>query len=644
MTELEITGDLSEPFFEGTPANTGVPALTPCGLGGHGYILDLAKFKRSTIPIFREPLDQFPEPGEHSLNTRGIWRHTTANWRFGAGQKFKDADDSERRQFRISKGIKWVERDQISLLPTADSKLTTTATNLRVLNVGAYLYVLDNTDLRFTADPTIDTPVWTTVALGGTGAEMCTDGTYVYIACSASGIKRTTIGSSAAITAWSATASSFIAYHHGVLISASANVLSQVSSAAAFTTITTLFSTAATFIASTDTPSGILLAVNEVARGRIYFMGFNAATGLLAVPTSAGEADNGEICYALLHYAGKVILGTTMGVRTADIIQERALNIGPVISDPGTVKCLSGDGQYVSFGWTNYDSSSTGLGLLDMGRFTEELVPAYGSDLMTGVAESPGILLESGDAPLLESGDLLLEEETIALAQGAVISVTSFGGLRYFGVSGANIWGESTTLVESGTLSGGWLRYGTYEKKIAVSLDLRFEPLEGEISATLTLDDDSSVNAGSVEDEATTQPLVPLSLSNAESEALELNLTLTRSSTDTTAGPTLRRATLRAAAVPLRTDEIVLPIINKTMVETSGGEGQDKTYNPREEFLFLKSLEASRTPVTLQLGQMSELVIVDLIEVEAHDWQDRNDWFQSELLVHCLTLEPTGSS
>lgn len=603
----------SSPFFTGAGVSSDVPGVLPVSIGGHAYLVDLLQYERQTVDVLRPAVDQFPEGGDQSLATAGVWRRTIANWRMGAGQTYLDTEQSDRTMFRESKGVDVWTRDRLSLLPDVAVRKSSANTNLKLLAAGAYLYVVDGTQMYHTTDPTGVSPTWTSSGTGSGIASITSDGAKVYAARAASGIYSTTLGAGSA-SSFCATASTLVGYANGRLLSGNGPILYEVSAAGTATTIFTHNNSSASFVAITGAPTGIFVGLNNGDHGEFFFVGFNASTGALATPVSAGQLPLGETIFSMVQYQGFVLLGTSRGLRLAQIVQDKGLAAGPVIEAPGIVRDFASQGEFVWFTWTNPDTESSGIGRLDLSRFTEPLVPAYASDLMAGIVG--------------------------ATVQGNSLSVACFGGKRYFAVSASGIYGQATTLAPSGTIESGQLRFATFEQKIAVSVDLRHEPLNGTVAASLTLEDETVINCGT-SSLATSLQSPTLTANDATSEAIEITLTLTRSSGDTTKGPVLRRWSLRALPVPVRTDSILVPIIMRSVVGGGPGEGQEIRYDTLNEFTFLKGLEASRQPFTYVEGDLAQTVVVDQVAVKPARWADKQRWFEGTIFVRLLTVRPT---
>src|SRR5262249_4577887 len=134
------------------------------------------------------------------------------------------------------------------------------------------------------------------------------------------------------------------------------------------------------------------------------------------------------------------------------------LTIGPRVVTPGSVLCFESFEQEVWFGWTNYDSTSTGLGRLNLQRFADTDQPVYASDLMV-------------------------------TQQGDVQTVQTFTDKRVFSVSGHGYYTSSSNKVASGTIDFGCVNFGIPDPKIGVFLHVDTTPLAGSISGYISNDD-----------------------------------------------------------------------------------------------------------------------------------------------------------
>ena len=604
------------PFFTGVGVSSDVPAYIPVSLGGHAYMTDTPRIRRETLDVLRPAIDTNAEPGQHSLNTAGVWTLVGNDWRHGAGQEFLDSRDSDPRMFRISKGVDPWTRERLSLLPDTQQALAAAATPLRLVSIDDELWAAGNGVLKRTSDATALTPTWSTVSVTGplTGAslvEACTDGMRIYTAHGANGVGRAAKGASS-ISQWSTYAATGVWYANGRLFAAKSGELVELDSTG--TPSDPIWSEGVTGDAEVVTvvgsPAGIFIAYNTFDRGEVLLVQLNATTGALAVPVFAGELNKGETFNELVYYQNLMLGCTSRGLRIGVLGNSgRTTEFGPVVPI-GAVGGAATFGQSAWFIWNNYDSESHGLGRVDLSTFTEPFVPAYASDLM------------------------------VSTSTGAITDLVTHRGQPFMAIDGVGVYTRHPTeLVDEGTLHSGFMRMGTFERKVAVSMDLRHEALDGAITVALCDEMGVEHDVGSSEVVNSLGPSSELSAASLIGEALEVCLRITPDDTDE-AGPVLRRWTLRAMNIGWRTDAIELPLWIRSTVQTA--DGQTLTYDPLAEWQFLKSLEAARTVVTLVMGSLSESVVIDKVGIEPERWRKHNDWFEGTTIVRLLTIDQAG--
>lgn len=202
-----------EAWYAGIAASapSAVPALTPVSIGGHSYVAEASKYKRSTIPALRPSLDQAPEPGEVSLNNAGLWRRSQSDWRFGAMQLMFDQGDpeieggSKRSRYWQSKGLNPhpdtpANAFQLRMHKDVAQVKVSANANLRLEVCVPNIYLVDGAELYWTASFNGLSTVWTAAGMSAaTGAaqilDVSFDGAYIYATVGASGVYRTANGS-----------------------------------------------------------------------------------------------------------------------------------------------------------------------------------------------------------------------------------------------------------------------------------------------------------------------------------------------------------------------------------------------------------------------------------------------------------------
>ena len=601
MAGVAFDTSFSAPLFTGGATNLLVPHMWDVAIAGRGYMIDRKVLAQqplvSSIRATRAQSDGSTEPGEQSLNPDDLWRRSQSSFHLGAGQTYLDRDDSLRSRYNTSKGIDPWTRGQVSLLKDTTQSLSSANTNLILMPAGSRLYVADGTALKYTTDLSS----WTTVTgtSGSTITGLASDGYYVWIADGAN-VYVTNTGTGAA-SSWTTTDADLLGYVKNRLMYSDGNILGYVSNMAT-PTLTALFthnSTNFTWVGFAEGPNAIYAAGYVGDKSLIYRVSIVAEGTSLGAPTVAGELPDGEIVYSIGSYLGFIFLGTSAGARFCTADSNGNLTIGAVVSTANPVRCFEGQGEYVWFGNTNYDSTSTGLGRMSLRYFadTSALKPAYASDLMV-------------------------------TAQANVLSVCTFSGRRVFSVSGTGVYAEhSTNLVSSGTLTTGRMNYGISEKKIPLFFDATFKTgFAGTVTIAYALDGSSTfTTAGTVTTSSEDTTTVTIDGTEDQADQIELQFTLARSGSDSTAGPTLLRHTVRSQPVPAMRRRITLPLLLAEKIETRAQ--RFTRMDVGFEFGALEALRITKQVVTVQVGEeLYSAVLEDFDFVATHPTASRDFW------------------
>ena len=633
----------------------------PVRLGNHKYNIDVSRLTRATIDPIRQGFDTQGQPGEQSLNQAGVWKRSRNDWELGAGQREADSPESGLRQFHESTGINpWV-KNELTLMNLTVHQTAISGSNQYMAEanngVNEYLYVCDGSNVRYSTDQggdwsdgTPDNPI--TNPAGGDILGIASDGKNVYVVASAKITKITGTSFSTSTDGtdhWLLASADGVWVANGYLIASVADrltVLSVGSVASANDDIASAsFNQVDSWSSVIGTPVGIYAAGNQGDQGRIYYVGINDSTSALNVPVIAAELPLGEKINVIAEYGGLVIIGTSKGIRLAQITGQGYLTYGPRINIAGGVSVLEPQGEFVWFGWTDYtspfdDTNRSGLGRLSLKELTAQLVPAYASDLMTP-----------------DAADLS------GAVQGIVTSTDEEGNeLRLFSVSGSGVWQEEPLYVPTGSINEGRFRWGITELKTAVSVDLRHGILatnaDGIISdetVAITLTDDAgNTDTVTSDTEETTTPGIQV-VEGVKGEYISPSLTLTGPGATT---PTLYRWTTRAIPMPFVAEVIQLPIILTTHTEHDNRDVYQDIY---DEYIYIRELLENRELVTFIMGHEHKNVYVSGLayqEGSVSKWSDsenrteerRDRWLEGILTVQLITvqtgvtLQPIGTA
>ena len=374
-----------------------------------------------------------------------------------------------------------------------------------------------------------------------------------------------------------------IGYAKGRLMAASGaalhNIVDLVGPAALPVALFTHPNTDWTWIGFASGQSGIYAGGYSGDKSDVYRITIKADGTGLDVPTVAGSLPDGEVLTAIDTYVGGIVLlGTTAGVRFALENNDGTLNIGGLIPATSSVLCFEGQGRFVWYGLTNYDSLSTGLGRLDPSVFTDPLTPAYASDLMV-------------------------------TGQGAVTSAATFLSKRVFAVSGLGVYDESTNKVAAGTLDTGLITYGIPDQKVGMFLDVKVRTAVDTNRAYVSVDGGAFVLVGT----RSTTSVDPFPVGQLPAETFEVRHELLNADADLTAGPVVTRWTLRAYPNPHQ-GEVIGMTLDLTETQLTAIDSISAT-NPRDEYDYLRTLAEARQQVTLQIGLDTLTVLID-----DHQW------------------------
>jgi hypothetical protein len=525
-------------FFTGTGSTQLVPYIYPVAINGRPYMLDTKSnnFGRQFDARVRDSVDQSAEPGESAINPQGLWRRSQSSWHYGAGQTYSDTADAEAYRFRSSKGVNVWNRGEISLLPATTQAYASASSNLYMATADNRIYGTEGQTVRYTTDWSTFTTVTSTAA--SNIVSITSDGYNVFFSYANGDIDQTNAGTSAASAYITGIEAGVLGYVRGRLMVAGQgtdkrkiwNITTTPGSSAnnpsaLFTHPNTNFS----WVGFAGGQNQIYCAGHAGNRSLIYKTSIKPDGTALDIPTVAAELPLGEIVTTIDAYLGYVVIGLTTGLRFCSSDSDGNLVVGPLIETGTSVNAFSAIGQYLYFGWTNYDTTSTGIGRLDIGTQVSVNQPAYASDLMADV-------------------------------QGTVVDIHEFGGGVVFTVAGSGAYRpHPTNLVASGTLDSGIYRWGVPDTKFIPKWDLRTEPLDGTVAISVASDSGDFRTVGT----QTAENSLESTFDGFESKVFEAEarLTLTRSATDATAGPVVTRWLGRAYAAPLRSQIFSVPLL-----------------------------------------------------------------------------------
>ena len=590
---LGLGAPFGAPFYGGSGISDLVPGVFPVALNGRPYLLNLepfadgaSAFRRQSLPLLRQQADQSVTPGEASVSPESFWRRAQDSWHKGAGQSYFDRTDSDPFRFNTSKGLDPWTKWELSLLNDVTEIRSDSATNQFLAVAGNYLYIADTNDVVYTTDGVS----FSTVTSFGSGAVvgMASDGKYIWVIKAAALFQIDTTSAPGTATQIATPVSGqtfnflgwnknrlFVAQTNGGIFNANDTTdKAMAHSSSVNPYVVNLTARGFTWTCSAGGSGFHYLGGYQGDKSLIYKTALAADATVLTAGIVAGSLPDGEKLESMAEYLGYLILGTDLGVRFAAVDDAGNLTIGGLIETPNPVKCFEPQDRFVWFGYTNYDSASTGLGRLDISEFTSPLTPAYASDLM-------------------------------ATGQGTVQSVVTWQNTRVFSVNGDGVFKENTAShVTSGVLTTGKVTYEIIDPKVAVFMDALHEPVAGTIQLEISPDSEAYINAGIHTTLNITAPPSQF-LNGVKGSDFEIRITLTESGSTS---PVLNRWTLRSYPAPIRLSKWRVPVL---IYDALSINGQDYPFDAQDEYQALIDLHNDQNVFVYQEGDVSYSVVMD---------------------------------
>ena len=487
---------------------------------------DDAPYRRVTAQYRKQQIDQTREPGEQTLT--GWWLRSQSSFHLGAGIKFFEPaqDESLRFQYTESKGVDVWTRGQATLLnDTASFYAGSAPAQLIGLNDGTNecIFVTDGTALKKITTGGTSTTI-TQAGTASTILSLTTDGSNYYFI-NGTKVHKGSVGATPAdseIYDAPGTTRATIRYVKQRLILAKENVIYELnanatSSAALPTALYTHPNPAWVWSSIAEGPQAIYISGYDPngSSSAVYKVGLDPATPnslgfpTLETPTVVIDMPEGERINDFDVYLGLyAVLATNLGFRAG--IADTAGNIqyGPLLFDQAACNAIAFRDRFAYIA-TTVDGEA-GLVRLDLSTtvLSGSLFFPWAWDLVaTGVSASAN-------------------------------QVAFFGNSDRAAFStGNNVWAESTTsLVASGYLRTGYVRYNTLELKIFKLMQARVDTTNGGLNIDSIDYADNFYRIGTFAQESLV-PEVNINYPQASQEYLGFQFTLTRSTTNPLKGP-----------------------------------------------------------------------------------------------------------
>jgi hypothetical protein len=527
--------DITEglPYVLSNPSNSATYSLTgeayDVAIAGNPFFMmtsDDAPYRRVTAQYRKQQIDQTREAGEQTLT--GWWVRSQSSFHLGAGIKFFEPqqDESLRFQYTESKGVDVWTRGQATLLNATDTFYTGAApAQLIGLNDGTNdaIFVTDGTALKKIT--TGGTP--TTISQAGTPStifSLTTDGSNYYFI-NGTKIHRGSVGVTPAdseIYDAPTTTRATIRYVKQRLILAKENSIYELdANASSSAALPTAFYThpnanwvwssiaegpSAIYISGYD-PNGTSSSVFKIALDPTTPNSLGFPT--LETPTVVIDMPQGERINDFDVYLGLyAVLATNLGFRVGISDNNGNIQYGPLLFDQAACNAIAFRDRFAYIA-TTVDGEA---GLVRV-------------DLSTTVL--------SGSLFFPWAWDL------VALGVSASANQVAFFGNsdRAAFATGNNVWAEATnSLVATGYLRTGYIRYNTLETKIFKLMQARVDTTNGGILIQSIDSVDNFYTIGNFSQQSAV-PEININYPQTAQEYLGFQFTLSRSTTDATKGP-----------------------------------------------------------------------------------------------------------
>lgn len=576
------------------------------------FNMDVEGFAWSPIASVRDAVDQTAEPGEQAIVPTGLWKRTRGNWKLGEGQEYADEPgDSDDLRYYESRGVDPWDQRKLKLLADTEQALSTSETTGKLVALNNAVVWLDGTTLRYSTSPSTGD---FTDTVTGAYTDIAQYGTQIIAATGTATKRISDFSTTPTVNDLGADAIDYVVYGNGRLLGMHDNVISEIDSAGTKTDLWTHPNTDFIWKGGVATPNGLYVFGTAGKTSELFYIGIDDTSTALFAPYVAAPLPENEEVHTLYHYGGVVIIGTERGFRLANITGGGHLSYGPLIP-VGPVKQFAGKGEDLWYTWADYETNYTGLGRTRLDKGTDLLVPRYASDVMAYV-----------------------------VGGGASLAAATYEDDLYFVISGDGLYRTTGNKVASGWYNSGWVTYGTPELKEVHSLDLRHEPLPAgssvvgkiikEDSSEVTVATSNTTNGVSKIGDVTSKFLT---------EQVQVRIELNRA-TDTTTGPEFRRWTLRAICMPNKQAQFILPLFLSSKVK--GPRGQEVHDNALSKWNALRTLEAARQVINVQIGDFTVQARIDGVGIsngDARQWARNQEFVEGIVSVRFETAENLGS-
>lgn len=597
----------------------GIPFLSAAGTSNYQYGAPRA-LTRATAQYKRDQIDQSAEPGEQSLT--GWWLRSQSSFHNGQGLRFEDPTlEESRTRFESSAGVNVWTPGQVSLLKATTVRQAGGSPSL------CHGAVDGTTDIVLYASAAnlyrVTSAASAAVTWGGSGNILSlTDDGSSYYAANATSIYKGTLAGGAGAALWNTGSSAVvISWAKQRLMAGIGNKIYELAGGTPPTLPTTATYThpnsAWVWTAFAEGPNAIYAA--GYAGGRSVVLRIDVSTaGALPTLTQAStvaEMPTGEIIYALSGYTGTYLgIGTSKGVRVAQLATNGFLEVGPLIPTPQPVKALTGlsDAFYAAYS----------------GGFTD------GSGLLR-------VSLTNQLQSNLYPSALDLNSHVAGTVTG--VCVRGASGVVAFAVDGQGLYEpHATDLEATGTLVTPRIRYSTLWPKLFKRLSLRaVPPYDGTIGVSTIDQSGTQVSLATVSPSMNPNEDLGITAPASPQQYIQLAFQLNRSVASNLLGPTLAGYQLKAIPGGPRPRQLTIPVLCFNFEKDRSGTPVGYEGWASDRLTAMEAADSAGDLITFQdlVSGTSQVVIIEQLEFTQIAPPGPDEGLGGVLLIQCRTVD-----
>lgn len=604
-----LIGQESFAFYEGQlsvagDAHPDTGPVTVClpntvTLDGWTYAVDLTEYQFGPQETFRDGVVVGDQPNESLFNANGAWARYRISWHHGADQEVADLDEAaDPFRFDTSHGFEPWDRYRLTLLARAriDDDVSVNSDQPLLLRSSTYLYFADDTSLIRTQTGN----TWNSVDPTGNSINaLATDGNDLYVATSNGLVKY--LGSDTAPTAFSTPvtgACHHVAFVANRLLLAKGPVLYSVGASGTLTAIITHYQAGFDWTVMFAIGSRIYVGGHAGVKSELYTLTTDEA-GVLVQGQEAAPFPIGEQLLSALSVGGACLLGTSAGVRFAQVGADGTLTYGPLIDTPGSCSAIVAESRFAYVSWNDTTTAGTGhkgVARLDLSTFVDVLQPAYAADVHA-------------------HGDI-----------GDVVAIERFSDATWFAGAGSFLYSApddadfgDISFETSAQVSSGRLYFGTVEPKGLLELEVDFSPLVigDQIFARVLDQSGFVVGQGSQDIPDSTKLIISMNGTETREATVEIEVE-TLGQQDLT----IFNWSMRAYPVPPAVLQWVVPLNTHQIVAVGDNTDDDMTQEIRGVVDRVEALHTSRRLVNYLEGGRLYRVRVESFKHQARKWAD----------------------